>query len=89
MLSSDSGEPRRSFHGATIFRECLPLVVDLDRAIIQVDISNTSSEVNETSLIFYENGVAGTDSNHTSRGLVYADFYLTTLWVDVEHTFNF
>ena len=81
MLSSNVGKTGRG--GLAIY----PLVVDLNLALIQIDISNTSSEGNETSLIVYGNGIAGTDSNHTRRGLVYTDFYLTPVGMYAEHAF--
>lgn len=82
MLSSNVGKTCRG--GLTV----CPFVIDLNLARIQIDMSNAISEVNETSLIFYENGVASSDSNHTGRGLVYTDVYLTAFGIDVEHTFD-
>lgn len=80
MFRCDVGKTCRG--GLAIY----PFVIDLDRALIQVDTSNTSSEVNDTSLIVYGNGCS-TDSNRTGRGLVYTDFYQTTFGIYVEHAF--
>lgn len=77
MLGSNVGKTCRG--GLAV----CPFVIDLNLARIQIDMSNAISEVNETSLIFYENGVASSDSNRTSRGLVYTDVYLITFGIDV------